>query len=351
MRDQLSVGELRGVLALAERVAGCRDLDAFRAAVAAAVHDAFEAGLVVLVERQGQEARTVMYDRHLVSQREFLERHPEVAREQVATMAAPPVPPGTSAREAFTEVQRHTRATIQLSWPAYDIDDAVFVPFTNASGYFGMLAIALNDRAPAVVGRARRFLLASQGFLGATLDNLLHQERLEGQRRALEGLVDDEVPALLVEDGGRVTWSSARARALFVDLLGHEEPPAALTRACVAMLRFGSVAALPPEWLQVGDQALLVRYRQVDLGGRRQVLATLDAPCSWAPEAVTARAQALGLSPREAQVATLVARGLLNKEIAARLAIREQTVKNHLKRAFARTGARSRTELARQLLG
>jgi DNA-binding CsgD family transcriptional regulator len=51
------------------------------------------------------------------------------------------------------------------------------------------------------------------------------------------------------------------------------------------------------------------------------------------------------LSPREREVVQLVAMGLRNKEIAARLRISERTVKFHLGRIFAKLGVDSRTEL------
>lgn len=52
------------------------------------------------------------------------------------------------------------------------------------------------------------------------------------------------------------------------------------------------------------------------------------------------------LTPQEEAVATLVARGLSNREVAAELYSSPKTVQYHLTRIYAKLGLRSRSELA-----
>ena len=62
-----------------------------------------------------------------------------------------------------------------------------------------------------------------------------------------------------------------------------------------------------------------------------------------------ARATSGGLTPSEQRVAELVASGLSNKQVAARLFVSIHTVETHLKNAYAKLGIRSRTQLAQRL--
>ena len=55
------------------------------------------------------------------------------------------------------------------------------------------------------------------------------------------------------------------------------------------------------------------------------------------------------LSKREQEIAELVSQGLTNKQIAERAFISENTVKQHLKRVFAKTDVRNRAELMQRI--
>lgn len=52
------------------------------------------------------------------------------------------------------------------------------------------------------------------------------------------------------------------------------------------------------------------------------------------------------LTPREFEIAQLVARGKTNRAIAAFLCVSQRTVENHLYSIYSKIGVSSRTELA-----
>lgn len=80
----------------------------------------------------------------------------------------------------------------------------------------------------------------------------------------------------------------------------------------------------------------------------RETVVVREAPAAaaagqpFAPDA--ARQQTLGITARELEILTLVARGLSNREIAAELFVSENTVKTHCARAFDKLGAARRTQ-------
>jgi DNA-binding CsgD family transcriptional regulator len=73
----------------------------------------------------------------------------------------------------------------------------------------------------------------------------------------------------------------------------------------------------------------------------KEVLVPAEAPL-FAPNA--ARQQTLGITARELEILTLVARGHSNREIATQLFVSENTVKTHCARAFDKLGAARRTQ-------
>ena len=108
----------------------------------------------------------------------------------------------------------------------------------------------------------------------------------------------------------------------------------------VRALRIQSLQLVPR---QSSFKQVLQWVRQAEANGNS------PAPPAAAAQAATGEAQSGDTSPlssRERQVVELVAQGFKNREIAQRMFISEQTVKNHLHNIFDKLGVSDRLELA-----
>ncbi|HEY3088676.1 MAG TPA: AAA family ATPase [Jatrophihabitantaceae bacterium] len=81
-------------------------------------------------------------------------------------------------------------------------------------------------------------------------------------------------------------------------------------------------------------------FRRLDMPGPLRTADALSA------EITAARRAASPLSAREAEVAALVAQGLSNRDIAARLYLSERTVESHVRNILAKLGFATRMEIA-----
>jgi DNA-binding CsgD family transcriptional regulator/tetratricopeptide (TPR) repeat protein len=83
----------------------------------------------------------------------------------------------------------------------------------------------------------------------------------------------------------------------------------------------------------------------------RHGLSALSARCAAGASSPGQRWARLGISPREAEVLGLVADGLANKQIAARLSLSVRTVEKHVESLLRKTGCASRTQLVALVRG
>ena len=174
--------------------------------------------------------------------------------------------------------------------------------------------------------------------------SVLEAESLQGVLAALEANIDIDLVLLdLHMPGNHGLAGLAAIRAQYpevaVIVVSANDDPRVVRRA----LDHGAAGYLP---------------KSSGLDELRDAIRSVLACEQWLPSslrATVARSQSsqhdtelaarlASLSPQQFRVLTLVAEGLLNKQIADRLDVQERTVKAHLTAIFERMGVRNRTQ-------
>ena len=138
----------------------------------------------------------------------------------------------------------------------------------------------------------------------------------------LDAAVTDLETAASVCDASGARGYAVQARVELADTLSHRQLPGDLDRARVALdAATGEAERLG--MIPFGERIRQLRARQ--------------------PAADTARSP---LSPRELEVARLVARGLTNKQIGQALFVSERTAENHVQHILTKLGLRNRSQIA-----
>jgi DNA-binding CsgD family transcriptional regulator/PAS domain-containing protein len=221
----------------------------------------------------------------------------------------------------------------------------------------------------------RRFGDIERERLGRVLPHMIEAMRIHaklettlGQERTAAEIMDRlPLGIFLLDARARVVQMNAAARSI----AGREEAlrldrgvlVASETRADVQLQRmiFGAGAAASGRNLTLGGTCALPRPR----GGhplsamvaptgvtgifpasrRAAVVVLVEEPVQRPPLSFAAFAKSFKLSKSEALLAQQLLSGLSLREAAQKLGIRESTARSHLKRIFAKTGARRQSDL------
>lgn len=183
-------------------------------------------------------------------------------------------------------------------------------------------------------------------------------------------LRDGADAVLIVEHDGRVSAMSGAAESLLangdglsirshrlqIDDMGEAARFGALLRSALGVIsdgglgggmRVGRPSGKPPWLLRVAPlpspHGAFERLR----GAASVKILNFSAP--WQGQDRTSLAQLFGLTPTEAIVATYLERGMSDQAIAGYLTISLNTVRSHVKSVLAKTGIRTKAELAHTL--
>jgi DNA-binding CsgD family transcriptional regulator len=158
---------------------------------------------------------------------------------------------------------------------------------------------------------------------------------------------------LLTPDGSFISTTAAGER--WLEELGHPEPerrglPVEVHALAATLIRpNASTAAIPR--LRVRTRAgrwALLHASRLPADGAHAIAVIIEEPSP--AELAPVLMMAYGLTKQEQTVTGLICRGLSTREIAGRLHITTNTVQDHLKSIFDKTGVRSRRELVTAIL-
>ncbi len=174
--------------------------------------------------------------------------------------------------------------------------------------------------------------------LASTLARLRLSEKLE-ELQGRQRMSPDETgfPALVLDDVLQPIYIEAHGRALVTDLATGGRFRTRLEAAVAQLCRADGTdrgVILP-----VGSGAVEVQRAEHNGANRFIVYQRIEG------------VQSSGLTAREHEIVTDICRGLANKEIARHRQISINTVQNHLRAIFAKTGVDSRTRLMCLALG
>lgn len=210
--------------------------------------------------------------------------------------------------------------------------------------------------------RVRRLVLYGGWASGSELSTPAGREHMLGLIAAHWGLGSDLLTEVFAPDSPtglrrhyaryqRASSSAETARALLAlsydldvrELLGGVRTPTLVVHR--AGDRAAPVAQAEALAAGIADAMLTILPGGSHLpfaGDAEELVATIRRFLGLRP----VRGGSRGLTPRQQEVAALVAEGLTNRAIAERLGIEERSAEGHLERIRARLGLRSRAELA-----
>ena len=235
----------------------------------------------------------------------------------------------------------------------YGIDDVASTVFRDHHGCWGFLDLWR---------RRRPFTSAETGFLGQVAAAVT-----PALRRSLASTFalrppdfDGREPVVLVLSEGlepltQTPQADAYLRALLPTSAGRPPVPAGVLNVAAQLLAQEEGVDAHPPWARVhlgdGVWVTLRAARMVSTAGQTGPTLAVSIEPTPPAERTALYARVLGLSDRETELLHHLVGGTDTRELARRLFLSENTVQDHLKSIFAKTGAGNRRVLVARATG
>ncbi len=181
-------------------------------------------------------------------------------------------------------------------------------------------------------------------------DGIRASLRFDAAREARDG----SAPGLVVlGPADEIEMITPPARALFTTMANQpsaiDEPPSSVLALAAFARGQAAAAARATDAVAVPTgEGWVTLHASLPAGGADgRVAIVLERAAS--PQSTAVRLEADGVTPREREIAVLLAQGLTNPEIAEALVLSPYTVQDHIKSLFEKTGVSSRQELVARI--
>jgi DNA-binding NarL/FixJ family response regulator len=206
--------------------------------------------------------------------------------------------------------------------------------------------------------------------VGAAMTDVFVVAPIRVHRESLSTVLNQEQSLSVVGSAATVAEAVARVRGLGPDVAVLDAPlpedvdlsPQAIADPGLKFVAIGVSEDEALDWIEAGVSgcvapeasveelaAAVARVARGELVTPPEITARLISRIRRLVAEAPHAAEEGRLTPRQTEVLVLVAQGLSNKEIAQRLSIQEQTVKNHMHRILRKLGVHRRAEAAAQI--
>ena len=231
------------------------------------------------------------------------------------------------------------------AYSVHSMQHVVEVPITGEGEVLGALHVATSEPTRDVTSRDLAVAEAVAGILALSISRLRTRKRETAElERALAALETTKTA---------VAWTGSTPTDLRLNRIAQELIARIVDgeRHLYDLLAHGpgerSFVRRAKVQLLSGENAVLHAYSS-ETGGDSQLVTVLELQ---AERASIPQERLAALTPREADVATLVVEGLTDREIAQRLILSRHTVSQHARSIYRKLDVGSRVALTRALIG
>jgi Response regulator containing a CheY-like receiver domain and an HTH DNA-binding domain len=248
----------------------------------------------------------------------------------------------TRATDGKTWASSSTRAILAAEGLGHSLE----APLLGAGGLIGTINLARAEQEQAFCDEDLRLARFLSEHLSLAMERAARYESTGLRSGILEGVLDQMSQGVCVNDlRGHPIFVNRNARKM----LGGREKSGIRSKGEITKLVDDVVA----DFIKNGHRSQAASVRDRGTGQQLIVKSYSDVSRGWVVSFLFECADsdrdvlpAWGvLSPREQEIAEFVSQGLNTKQIASRAFVSENTVKQHLKRIFAKTDVHSRAEL------